>query len=236
MPDFGRIQFQNARESGVIIDLLASGTFDHLGFFGPNGTTSAVEVGTFQDTTIIVDDAGLENPLFGPFGGSGFCTNAKNPGDGELVTLSGLPTGPGTVRIDSVNVFDPANLLTEPEFVQQSSGTVLIQYFASGVSEVNIFNAKLYAFDNTATVETPAPDITVQGFEINASGIWRNTVQSGVWVVMNNRNNALEFADHSTALGYRARNRHIWVAAITMRPDAVGILDDFDFAFELQFA
>ena len=122
MADFGRISVHNARESGVEISLLGSGTYDHVGFFGPNGTTSAVEVGSYQDTTIIVDDAGLENPLFGPFGGSGFMTNAKNPGLADEVVLSGLPIGPGQVKIDTVNVFDVANLGTEPEFANQRYG------------------------------------------------------------------------------------------------------------------
>ncbi len=236
MVDLGRISFHNARESGVEISLLGSGTFDHLGFFGPNGDGSAVELGSFQDSTIIVDSAGVPDPGFPDFGGSGFCTNTKNVGDPATVELSGLPNGPGVVDIVSVNILDPANFATEPEFSQQSSGTLLIQYFASGVSEVNTFNAKLYAFDNTLTVEDVAPDITIQGFEINASGVWRNAAFSGVWSTMNSRSVALEFADHSSSLGYVARNRHIWVAAITARPESVGVLDDFDFAFELQFA
>jgi len=236
MPDFGRISIHNARESGVEISLLGSGTYDHAGFFGANGVTTAVEVGSYQDTTIIVDQNGVENPALGPFGGAGFMTNCKNAGDGVSVTLSGLPIGPGTVPITSVNLFDAGNLLTEPEFLNQSSGTVLIQYFASGVSTVHTFNAKIYAFDNTASVETAPPDVTIQGFEVNASGAWRNAAQSGVWVSMAGRNNALEFSDHSNAKGYQPSNRHIWVAAITARPEAVGILDDFDFAFELQFA
>jgi hypothetical protein len=236
MPDFGRISVHNARESGVEISLLGSGTYDHVGFFGPNGTSTAVEVGAYQDSTIIVDDNGLEDPALGPFGGSGFMTNTKNPGTADTVTLSGVPLGPGTVPINTVNIFDANNLDTEPEFSQQSSGTILIQYFASGVSLVNTFNAKLYGFDNTASVETAPPDITLQGFEINASGIWRDAAHSGVWKTMHGRDDALEFSDHSSANGYAANNRHIWVAAITARPEAVGILDDWDFAFELQFA
>lgn len=234
--DFGRIEFRNARESGVVISLLGSGTYDHIGFFGANGTTTAVEVGSYQDTTIIVDENGVANPAHGPFGGSGFMTNCKNLGVETQVQISGSPGGPGVVNIADVNVFDPANLLTEPEFSHQNSGTLMMVYHASGVSAVHTFNAKLYAFDNTATVETAAPDVTIQGFEINASGLWRNAAHSGVWKTMSNRNDALEFADHSNANGYQPNNMHIWVAAITARPGAVGILDDFDLAFELQFA
>lgn len=236
MADFGRISVHNARESGVEISLLGSGTYDHIGFFGSQGTVSAIEVGAYNDTTIIIDEDGQENPALGPFGGSGFMTNAKNPGDSSTVTLSGLPIGPGTVNIVDVNIFDVNNLNTEPEFSQQSSGTILIQYFASGVSEVHTFNAKLYAFDNTSTVTTAPPDVTVQGFEINASGLFKNSAHSGVWKTMHGSNDALEFVDHSNAKGYKPSNRHIWVAAITAKPEAVGILDDFDFAFQLQFA
>jgi hypothetical protein len=234
--DFGRIEFRNARESGVVISLLGSGVYDHIGFFGQNGTSSAVEIGSYQDTTIIVDDNGIENPLYGPFGGSGFMTNCKNPGVGTQVEISGSPGGPGLVNIVDVNVFDVDNLLTEPHFKHQNSGTLMIVYHASGVSEVHTFNAKIYGFDNTASVDTDAPDVTIQGFEINASGIWKNAAHSGVWKTMSNRNDALEFADHSNANGYQPNNMHIWVAAISCRPGSVGILDDFDIAFELQFA
>jgi len=236
MLDFGRIEFRNARESGVIIDLLGSGTYDHIGAFGANGTSTAVEVGSYQDTMIIVDENGIPNPSHGPFGGSGFMTNAKNVGDPNTVQLSGLPNGPGVVNIADVNVFDPANLLNEPHFANQSSGTIMMVYFASGVSAVHTFNAKMYGFDNTSTVDTTAPDVTIQGFEVNASGLTRNAAHSGTWKTMSNRNDALEFADHSNANGYQPSNQHIWVAAISIRPNAVGILDDFDFAFELQFA
>jgi len=236
MVDLGRIEFRNARESGVELAQLGSGTFDHMGFFGINGDASAVDLNSFQDTTILVDSAGTPDPTLGPFGSSGFFTNTKNVGDPTTVELSGGGLGPGVVPIVNVNIFDTANLLTEPEFSQQSSGTLLIQYFASGVSEVSTFNAKLYAFDNTATILTPAPDVSIQGFEINGSGIWKSAAFSGVWSTMSNQADALEFADHSVANGYVARNRHIWVAAITARADSIGILDDFDFAFEIQFA
>ncbi|MHA2219129.1 MAG: hypothetical protein ACXACY_24690 [Candidatus Hodarchaeales archaeon] len=240
--DFGSVKFINARESGIDISLLGSGTYDHIGFFGSQGEVTAVQVGSYQDTTIIVDDNGV--PLKDhlgqelPFGGSGYMTNAKNVGAADTVQLSGLPDGPGVVNITDVNIFDPNNLTIEPFFNQISSGTVMLQYRASGVSTVHTFNAKLYAFDNVSNnIEVAAPDVTIQGFEINASGIWRNAAHSGVWRLMSGgRNQALEFADHSNANGYEKRNLHVWVAAISCRPDAVGILDEFDFAFETQFA
>lgn len=234
--DFGTVTFRNARESGVEVSLLGSGQYDHLGFFGPDGAESAVEVGSFQDNTIIVDSNGLENPAWGPFGGSGFCTNAKSLGDPNTVELSGLPNGPGEVNIVDVNRFEAANLNTEPFFGQIPSGTLLIEYRASGVSEVHTYNAKFYAYDNTGTVNDAPPDVTVQAFEINASGQWRNAAHSGVWRTLQGRGTALEFTDHSKANGWVKRNLHVWVTCITVKPNAVGILDEFDFAFETQFA
>jgi len=235
MPNFGVIRFRNARASGVLISQKGSGTYDHLGFFGPNGPTSAIEVGSYQDTTVIVDDAGSPNPSHGPFGGSGYLTNCKNTGT-NTVRISGLPMGPYNKLINQVNIFEAANLLTEPRFRRIPSGTLLIEYLASGVSQVNTFNAKLYGFDETGAITDPAPDVTIVGFEINASGKFKNLAHSGVWHAMAGRDDALEFVDHSSAQGFRKRNRHLWVAAITLRADSVGVLDDFCFAFQVQFA
>jgi hypothetical protein len=232
--DFGSVTFYNARASGTRIQELGSGQFDHLGFFGPNGVTSAIEVNSYNDTTVIVDDNG---DTFSDidFGGSGYCTNNKNVG-ANLVQISGLPEGPLVEFITDVNVFDPASLDTEPFFARIPSGTLLIRYDASGVSAVNTFNAKLYAYDATGAITDPAPDVTVVGFEINASGIWKDANHSGVWKSMEGRDNALEFANHSSANGYQPSNVHIWVASVSARADSVGALDDFNFAFQLQFA
>ena len=239
MPDFGKIEFINARSSGIQIAQLGSGTFDHMGFFGPNGSSSAVEVGQYQDTTVIVDDVGvaLTDHLGGTldFGGSGYMTNNKNVG-GSTVQISGLPEGPMTELIADVNIFEVANLTQEPFFDRIPSGTLLIKYQSSGVSTVNTFNAKIYAYDATGLITDPAPDVTVVGFEINASGLWKNTAHSGVWTAMAGRNSALEFVNHSSANGYIPRQVHLWVASISARADSVGVLDDFNFAFQLQFA
>lgn len=232
MADYGTIVIRNARESGVALTPLGSGTYDHLGFFGTQGPATAIEVGSYQDTTLIVDQDGAANSALGGFGGSGYMLNTKNVGNPNTVEMSGV----GEVLITDVNKFDVNNLSTEPYFSQMASGTLLIEYQASGVSEVHTFNAKMYAYDNTGAITDAPPDVTVVGFEINASGIWNDVAHSGVWHVMHGRDNALLFADHSAANGYVARNQHFWVAAISVRPNTVGVLDQFDFAFSTQFA
>ncbi len=234
MADFGRIFFMNARESGIApIAQLGSGTFDHLGFFGSQGPTTAIEIGSWQDTTVIVDSNG--DPAAGmPFGGSGYCTNTKNIG-ASTVRISGQPVGPFEEEIDQVNIFEVGNLDTEPFFNRIPSGTLLVKYEASGTSAVHTFNAKMFAYDNTGAITDPPPDVTMMGFEINASGQWANSSHSGVWKSMQGSNDALLFSDHSNANGWQARNVHLWVAALTGKAEAVGALDQWDLAFSVQF-
>lgn len=233
MADFGTITFHNARASGTLIAQLGSGTYDHIGAFGSQGPTTGVTVGSYQDTLVIVDSNGDAIP--GVFGGSGYLTNTKNIGP-STVRISGLPEGPYEANIVDVNIFESANLDTEPFFTRIPSGALLVRYEASGTSSVHTFNAKLYAYDNTGAITDAPPDITVVGFEINASGLWKNTAHSGVWKTMHGRDNALEFVNHSSLNGYQARNLHLWVAAISVKPDAVGELDRWNLAFQMSFA
>lgn len=226
MPDYGTVIFHNARASGVIVSQLGSGVFDHIGFFGPFDTVSYVQKDNFQDTTWIIDSAG--NPM--PGAHSGKMTNCKYI-DSDIVKVSGFPNA----YINQVNVFNPAALTTYPDFPHQTSGTLLIEYVASGVSEVHTYNAKIYAYDATGAITDLPPDVTVMGFEINASGQWY-TGQSGVWVAMNAQGSPLYFVDHRASNGWDAEHKHIWVAAISVKPDAVGILNDFNLAFQFQYA
>jgi len=243
MADIGVIRFYNARVGisgrSLEISLLGSGTFDHIGFFGPTGNTSAVTVGSFQDTTLIVDDAG--SPLTDhlgaqlPFGGSGYLTNNRQNGPSGVV-ISGLPAGPYDVLLGDVNVFDPLNLSIEPDFGNRPSGTILVTYQASGVSEVNIFNPKAFAFDATGAITDPPPDVTVAGYEINASGQWFSTGVSGIWQTTLGRDTPIFLTNRSNANGWRPVNLHYFVLGLSVKPNSVGVLDDWDFAFQLQFA
>ncbi len=227
--NYGLITFRNARASGQIVDQLGSGTYSHLGFFGPSDTSSAVEVGSFQDTTWIVDNAGNA-----PSSGKYKMTNCKWTSS-STVRISGLPEGPYNANIVDVNVFSSAALSTYPNFPNQSSGTLLIEYCASGTSNVNTYNAKLYAYDATGAVTDPPPDVNVFGFEINASGQWY-AGQSGVWVPMLGQSSPLYFVNHSNANGWLPAHKHIFVAGIACKANSVGILDDFDFCFQIQYA
>ena len=231
--NLGTVTFRSARASGTIISQLGSGTYDHLGFFGPLGHQSAVEIGSYQDTSIIVNSTGV--PQSTVFGGASYLTNCKFI-DSTHVRVSGLPLGPYNALITNVNKFNVANLALAPNFRNRPSGTLLIQYTSSGVSKVNTFNAKIYAYDNTQTIVDAPTDVTVLGFEINGSGKFKNVAHSGVWHAMAGRDNALEFVDHSSSQGFRSAKTHIWVAAITCKANSVGILDNFNLIFQTQFA
>lgn len=239
----GTIKFYNARIGvsglGLEISQLGSGVFDHLASFGPNGNVSAVEVNNFQDTTLIVDEDG--NPLTDhlsaalPFGGSGYLTNNKRVG-ASGVSISGLPLGPFIANIADVNVFNPLNLSTPPDFANRPSGTLLVTYQASGVSQVHVYNPKFFAYDATGAITDSPPDVSVFGYEINASGQVFSTATSGVWQQTQGQNNPIFLVNHSPTNGWRAENLHYFVLGISVRPNAVGVLDDFNYAFQLQFA
>jgi len=237
MANVGTLSFFNARVGllgrDVVVSQLASGQFDHLAFFGSTGELSAVEVGSFQDTTILTDSAGV--PIDTTFGGSGYLTNNKQNGPSGVI-ISGLPAGPYDVQLTVVNVFDVANLATEPDFLHRNSGTLLVVYAASGASLVNIFNAKMFAFDATGAITDPPPDVTVAGYEINASGQWFNTATSGIWQTTLGQGSPIFLTDHSAANGWQPANEHYFVLGLSVKPNSVGVLDDWNFAFQLQFA
>jgi len=231
--DLGRIYYQNARVSGIVFSQLGSGLTDHIGFFGPTGAASAVQVGSFQDTTFMTKGDGSIASYLGA--GSGALTNCKWTSTSG-VRISGLPRGPYNKLLSQVNVFNPANLSTYPHFVNRSSGTLLIRYVASGVAAVHTYNAKMWAYDATGSLTDPPPDVTVNAFEINASGQWFDASHSGVWRTIHGQGNAMFFANHSPANGWTAQNTHIWVAALSIKANSVGVLDDMNFAVSLQFA
>ena len=236
---FGDLTFHSARQSGVFISQLGSGTYDHIGFFGSNGTNSAINVGTYQDTTIIVDNAGepLNGEGFnGAVGSSGQLLNNKFITE-NIVSISGIQrTLADSSATSGINIFKPEALNTYPDFPDQGSGTLLIRWFAPAPSAVQTFNAKLWAYDAGGALTDPPPDVAVFGYEINASGQWFNTAVSGAWQQMAGQNTALLFSNHSQSNGWRPESQHIWVCGLTVRANSVGVLDQWNFAFSLQFA
>lgn len=227
MANYGTVEFRSARASGIFIHQLGSGTADHLGFFGAAGVNQSLTVNEYNDTTFITDELGNVPTYLGE--ASGELRNCKYI-DGSTVEVSGAQ-----ITITNLNVFHVDNLDTAPHFINSVSGTLLIRYLASGVSEVHTYNARLWAYDRDAGDHVSAPtDVAVLGFEINASGEWYNTAQSGVWNSMDGYTSSLYFADHSPRNGYLAAHEHIWVAGITVRPEAVGALD-FGLGFTVQY-
>lgn len=237
MADFGEIIFRASSDTSKVIKQLGSGTYDHLGLFGPNGTTSAVEVNSYQDTSWIVDNAGA------PSGGT---TTAGVGAPAEIrnnkyisstqVEVSGF-LADTIINIVDLNVFDVANLATEPNFLNDSSGTLNISYVASGASTVNTFNAKVFAYDSAGALTAAPPDVNVFSYEINASGQFIDAVDtSGVWKNIDGQAAAMQFVNHSAANGWQPANKHVFVCGITAQAGGVGTLDQWNLAFSIQFA
>ena len=229
MPNYGTVTFHNARASGIEVYQLGSGSPDHLGFFGSAGTSDAIPNGSYNGSIIIVDSNGTVPAYLGSE--SGKLTNCKWA-SASTVEISGW----GAVEIDTINIFDTDNLDTYPDFKNRPSGALMIRYCASGTNAVRTYNAKLYAYELGGVTTSAPPDVTINAFEINASGQTRSAAYSGVWTTCHGSDNALLFDDHSAANGWEPHTEHLWVAAISAKPNAVGILDQWSLAFQLQFA
>jgi hypothetical protein len=229
MPDYGNITFHVARASGIEIKQLGSGQADHIGFFGANGTSSAIEVSSFNGTTFVVDLNGTVPAYLGAE--SGKLMNNKYA-SASTVEISGL----AAKDLDLINVFHVPNLTTYPDFENRPSGTLLIRYCASGTSAVRTYNAKLYGYEAGAALTVVPPDCSLYGYEISASGQTYNAAHSGAWSTMNGQADAMFFADHSKVNGWEPHGEHIFVAGLSFKANSVGVLDEWNFAFQMQFA
>ncbi len=233
----GIVHFRNASASGTAISHLGSGTYDHLAFYGLTGTNSAITINQFNGTTFISDSAGTVSDIAGT---SGQMTNCARPStvntSGVIVKVVGESDPRPEVLITALNSFDFANIATYPEFINRPSGTLFIDFIAPSSLDVNTFNAKLYAYDAGGTITDSPPDINVWMFEISPSGQFSSDPAiSGVWKQAHTRDSALEFVDHSTTNGWEARNEHVYLAAISVQPTAIGAISDWNLAFSVQF-
>lgn len=233
----GTVNFRNASASGTAISHLGSGIYDHLAFYGDTGPNSAILINGFNGTTFISDDTGSIADVAGT---SGQMTNCARPSadntSGVIVKVVG-ETNPRPERlITQVNIFDPANVGSYPDFTNLASGTLMIEFIAPSSLSVQTFNAKLYAFDSGGAITDSPPDVNVWMFEISPSGQFRTEAAlSGVWKLAHTRDDSLEFVNHSTVNGWDAREHHIYLAAISVQPTAIGAIDQWSVAFQVQF-
>lgn len=234
----GIVTFRSAASSGVVISHLGSGIHDHVAFYGDTGPSSAIRINEFNGTTFISQADGT---VATTVGGSGQLTNTARVADttdtsGVLVKAVGETDPRPEVDIVDLGVFDPASVDTYPDWDNRPSGTLFIEWIAPSSLAVQVFNAKLYAFDAGGTITDNPPDVSVWMFEINPSGQFlTDTSISGIWKLAHTRDGALDFVNHSNTNGWEARNQHVYVAGISVQPNAIGALDDWNIAFQLQF-
>lgn len=219
MATSGVLTFHACHNSGVVqIDQLGSGTYDHIGFFGVGGISDPIIVQFWNDSTWSVDDAGARNPAIW-----GALVNNK------WIDASGCSTS-GMPRKDVSDYQDTAHI---------SSGTLLVRFQGTAGLQVSTYNAKLFAYDNTASYYTSPTDVTMFGFEINPSGALLAGAGYDVttWSSMGSISAGIDFIDHSPATNYMAdSSEHLWYCAVSARADAVGFLDEWNCVFVFQFA
>jgi|GEM_PF-5652160 len=212
----GVLTFHACHNSGIMVSALGEGTYDHIGFFGVGGVNDAIIVEHYNDSTWVVDASGNRDT------GSWDALMNNKYVDPSGCSTSGMP------REAIANYQDAAHL---------ASGTLLIWFRASGEMLINTYNAKLFAYDNTGSLNDPPPNVHVEGFEINPSGAVIDGYNVALWSSMDSQQLGINFVDHSPNTGYQAnQNEHTWYCAITARADAVGFLDDWDVVMVFQFA
>lgn len=234
------IEFRNAYHSGILMNQSGSGTYDHIGFTAPqsdpSGAIIPVAVDSWATAAYIVD--GNAVPFGGQWGGapSGQMTNTQYNTDTTCnlteTTISRATTTWSNTLISDINTFDSSNLGTYPTFRNEGSGVLAIHFDASGL--VHTYDTELYATEKDGARSTNPSGMSVRGFEISPSGHTHDGV-GYQWVYMSG-NSPLKFTDHSAESGWLKQSRHVYVAALSMRPDQLGILPNTDFFFTVTYA
>ena len=127
MANSGVLTFHACHNSGIMIAALGEGTYDHIGFFGIGGTSDAVVVENYNNSTWVVDASGNRDT-------SAWAELVNN----KYIDASGCSSS-GLGRVNISDYQDSDHL---------ASGTLLIRFQTSGNIAIDTYNAKLYAYNN----------------------------------------------------------------------------------------
>lgn len=188
------VQFytQGGPSSGVLIENLGDDTFDHIGFYGPSdiGPDATVNVGSAQDVTWVVDDAGLARK--GGSAESGQMNNLK------WIDASGYSLNSG-VRQALPNV---------------QSGYCTLRIEVTDTGSFNIQNAKLFAYNGTDVNVNPT-QMWVMAAEV-VPPAFAGTGDSE-WALID-ATNYNYFVDRTVGVGYSAALSFNYFVALSIRP------------------
>ena len=183
--------------SGVELSGITSGTYDHIGYYGPLGWNEPVDLGNAQDISWIIDDGGVA--IGGGLSESGQMVNHK------WTDASGVSIASGA-RVDLSSV------------VSSGSGTLRIQ--VTHGSNINISGAKLFAYDGVDVNNDPS-GLWVLSYEIIPSGIGAESIRSGLgdtqWALID-VTNFNHMVDRTPDVGWAASGEFNFHIGLSVRP------------------
>ncbi len=177
--------------SGVELSGLTDGTYDHIGYYGPDGFNESVIVGAAQDISWIIDDGGVA--IGGGLAISGQLNNNK------WVDSSGVSIASGS-RVDLSSV------------VSSGSGTLRIE--VTNATNINISGAKLFAYDGSDVNNAPS-GIWVLSYEIIPQG--RSGLGDTQWALMD-ESNYNYLGDRTPDVGWAASGEFNYHIGLSVRP------------------
>lgn len=186
---------------------------NHVGFFGaggPQGVPFAIIVDRYNDQTYITNASGT-NLGQDPWGvpASGKLNNFKFE-DTNLANVSGVAS-------------------VELSGIPYNSGTILVRFEASGVTEVRTQNTlcRTVVLNSSSGVDNVTDVVTgvkIQGFEPGADNTWTQTAGVGAL------DNRLFMTDRNDT-----ELVHDFFVGLSASPEAVGEKNDFGFFFIVEF-
>jgi len=203
--------------SGVELSGITSGTYDHIGYYGPDGFNEPVVPGAAQDISWIIDDGGIA--IGGGLAESGQLNN------NQWVDATGVSINSGS-RVDLSSV------------VSSGSGTLRIQ--VTHGSNINISGAKLFAYDGTDVNNDPS-GLWVLSYEIIPSGIGAESIRSGLgdtqWALIDS-NDFNHMVDRTPDIGWAASGEFNYYVGLSIRPQLTqpSGLQNFGLYFKFDFS
>lgn len=220
------LNMHNPAASGTVISALGAGTYNHIRF-SPSETYNPIEIGNANETTWIVDSAGLVSGV-ATLGTDTSLPNAKYlDASGILITdnagvtsysglLSAIPSGAGYSQF-------------APGFSLASSGTLMFSLKSDDGAVFRTSNTKIYADDGNGTSNNPS------GIQMYACELHKDGCGQANWSGINTLSNALDLRPHSSANGYIQLDTHYFAVCLSVVPNASGTHEDIRITFSTDF-
>lgn len=197
--------------SGELLEQLGSGTFEHIGYFGPSGVGDDIIIGEAQDLTWRVNAAGVAS-------GDGLSEDGQFSNN-KWIDASGVSIASGArVALSTV----------------QTSGEATLRVDIINGAPFDTSSARLYAYDGTDVNNDPT-GLWVLSYEIIPASV--SGLGDTEWALID-ATNFNECVDRNAGVGYSKQDVHSFWFGLSMRPKltASSGLQTFALRFEADIS